>query len=161
MNEIEFKNKFRRIVFAILDDHNAHQSHNPQGNFLPFANVFTRFDVESDFNEWIERNDIPSRSLKSFWNHVESCKKWPSDPNTPGATWQRQISSGIDAKIGKTKHVIINRVKLADGSHPNLVFQDVNIYNSEGELLKIYRLSFDVPTGSMIDTWYVWPGDSK
>ena len=40
MDELEFKNKYRRIVFAILDDHNARQSHNPEGNFKPFADEF-------------------------------------------------------------------------------------------------------------------------
>ena len=44
MDELEFKNKFRRIVFAILDDHNAHQSHNPEGNYKPFADEFARMD---------------------------------------------------------------------------------------------------------------------
>ena len=41
MAEPEFKDKYRKIVFAILDDHNAHQSHNPEGNFKPFADEFT------------------------------------------------------------------------------------------------------------------------
>ena len=40
MDEPEFKDKFRRIIFAILDDHNAHQKHNPVGNFRPFAEEF-------------------------------------------------------------------------------------------------------------------------
>ena len=44
MDEPEFKNKFRRIVFAILDDHNAHQKHNPEGNFKPFADEFAGMD---------------------------------------------------------------------------------------------------------------------
>lgn len=40
IDEPEFKNKYRCIVFAILDDHNAHQSHNPEGNYKPFADEF-------------------------------------------------------------------------------------------------------------------------
>ncbi|UKK52313.1 DUF2263 domain-containing protein [Prevotella sp. E13-17] len=40
MDEPEFKNRYRFIVFAILDDHNAHQKHNPVGNFRPFAEEF-------------------------------------------------------------------------------------------------------------------------
>ena len=36
---------YRKIVFAILDDHNAHQSHNPKGNLKPFADEFTKRDV--------------------------------------------------------------------------------------------------------------------
>ena len=44
MDELEFKNKYRRLVFAILDDHNAHQSHNPEGNYKPFADEFAGMD---------------------------------------------------------------------------------------------------------------------
>ena len=40
MDEQEFKNRYRRILFAILDDHNAHQRHNPEGNFKPFVEEF-------------------------------------------------------------------------------------------------------------------------
>ena len=38
--EPEFKNKYRLVCFAILDDHNAHRSHNPEGNYLPFLKEF-------------------------------------------------------------------------------------------------------------------------
>ena len=44
MDEPEFKNKYRKIVFAILDDHNAHLKHNPEGNFKPFAEEFAGMD---------------------------------------------------------------------------------------------------------------------
>lgn len=40
MEEPEFKNKYAKIVFAIIDDHNAHQKHNPEGNYLPFVREF-------------------------------------------------------------------------------------------------------------------------
>ena len=40
MEETEFKGKYRKIVFAILDDHNARREHNPEGNFKPFQEVF-------------------------------------------------------------------------------------------------------------------------
>ena len=38
--EPEFCGVFRRLVFAILDDHNARHAHNPDGNLLPFQRVF-------------------------------------------------------------------------------------------------------------------------
>jgi uncharacterized protein (TIGR02452 family) len=38
--EKEFKNRFKIIVFAILDDHNNRQKHNPEGNILPFLKEF-------------------------------------------------------------------------------------------------------------------------
>ena len=44
MEEPEFKDKYRCIVFAILDDHNAHLKHNPEGNFKPFAEEFAGTD---------------------------------------------------------------------------------------------------------------------
>jgi uncharacterized protein (TIGR02452 family) len=40
IDEVEFANKYKRLVFAILDDHNAHREHNREGNFLPFAREF-------------------------------------------------------------------------------------------------------------------------
>ena len=40
MEEEEFKNKYKLLVFAILDDHNARLKHNPKGNFLPFVREF-------------------------------------------------------------------------------------------------------------------------
>lgn len=43
INEAEFKNKYRRLLFAILDDHNTHKHHNPEGNFRPFYEEFERY----------------------------------------------------------------------------------------------------------------------
>lgn len=34
-----FKGVFKKIVFAIIDDHNTGQAHNPKGNFQPFATM--------------------------------------------------------------------------------------------------------------------------
>lgn len=41
MEELEFKNKYRLLLFAILDDHNARLKHNPDGNYLPFMREFS------------------------------------------------------------------------------------------------------------------------
>ena len=40
--EKEFADKYRRIVFAILEDHNSHRQHNREGNYLPFKSKFVR-----------------------------------------------------------------------------------------------------------------------
>ena len=40
MEETEFRNKYLKIVFAIIDDHNARRAHNPEGNFKPFYEEF-------------------------------------------------------------------------------------------------------------------------
>lgn len=42
LEEPEFKNIYRKIVFAILDDHNAYKEHNPEGNFKPFTEEFAK-----------------------------------------------------------------------------------------------------------------------
>jgi hypothetical protein len=36
----EFHNCFKLVSFAIIDDQNTRKAHNPQGNLIPFANVF-------------------------------------------------------------------------------------------------------------------------
>ena len=41
IDEEEFANRFKLLVFAILDDHNAHKGHNPEGNYMPFADEFS------------------------------------------------------------------------------------------------------------------------
>jgi uncharacterized protein (TIGR02452 family) len=38
--ETEFQGRFKTVIFSIIDDHNARRSHNPNGNLLPFAEVF-------------------------------------------------------------------------------------------------------------------------
>ena len=40
INEAEFTNQFKKITFAIFDDHNAHKAHNPEGNVKPFKDIF-------------------------------------------------------------------------------------------------------------------------
>ena len=40
IEEQEFKNKYKDIVFAILEDHNSHKEHNKEGNFKPFKEEF-------------------------------------------------------------------------------------------------------------------------
>ena len=40
LEEVEFKNKYRKIVFAILEDHNSGKGHNPEGNLIPFQREF-------------------------------------------------------------------------------------------------------------------------
>ena len=40
IDEQEFKNKYKYIVFAILEDHNSHKEHNKEGNFRPFKEEF-------------------------------------------------------------------------------------------------------------------------
>ena len=41
MEEEEFKDKYRKIVFAIIEDHNSRRKHNPEGNLIPFQREFS------------------------------------------------------------------------------------------------------------------------
>jgi len=40
LEEAPFINRFKLIVFAIIDDHNSWLEHNPEGNILPFGRAF-------------------------------------------------------------------------------------------------------------------------
>lgn len=40
INEPEFRNKYKKIVFAIIEDHNSYGLVNPNGNIQVFSNVF-------------------------------------------------------------------------------------------------------------------------
>ena len=40
LDESEFKNVFRKVVFAIIDNHNSFTASNPQGNYTPFVKEF-------------------------------------------------------------------------------------------------------------------------
>lgn len=42
INEIEFRGKYKKIVFAVLEDHNSYGSLNPDGNLHAFMNVFSK-----------------------------------------------------------------------------------------------------------------------
>lgn len=44
LEEDEFKDRFKKIFFAILDDHNTGHKHNPDGNYLPFVKEFAGSD---------------------------------------------------------------------------------------------------------------------
>jgi uncharacterized protein (TIGR02452 family) len=39
-SEPEFQGRFKNVVFSIIDDYNSRRPHNPNGNILPFAEVF-------------------------------------------------------------------------------------------------------------------------
>ena len=45
LEEDEFKNKYRKIVFAILGDRNSGWSYNPEGNLVPFQREFEQNPV--------------------------------------------------------------------------------------------------------------------
>ena len=62
-NENEFKDRFRLVVFAIIDDHNAWREHNPEGNVLPF---FREFDVKQPLGVDMMYENIGSDQQKIY-----------------------------------------------------------------------------------------------
>lgn len=49
MLEEPYAGRFKRIIFAIFDDHNARKRHNPEGNVKPFVDVFkNKLDMERE-----------------------------------------------------------------------------------------------------------------
>lgn len=39
------RSQLQRVTFCVVDDHNARNSHNPRGNFLPFSEAFSGREV--------------------------------------------------------------------------------------------------------------------
>ena len=42
LHETEFYGAFEEVCFAIIDDHNAHRTSNPDGNYIPFFETFNK-----------------------------------------------------------------------------------------------------------------------
>ncbi len=42
LSEDEFRDKYRKVVFAILENHHSQEAHNPHGNLEPFRQVFAK-----------------------------------------------------------------------------------------------------------------------
>lgn len=71
MDEPEFKDKYRRIIFAILDDHNANHKHNPMGNFIPFAEEFNNTGNKESLSVDIVKL-LSEKSLNSLVNRQKT-----------------------------------------------------------------------------------------
>jgi len=61
---LEFDGCFKKIVFAIFDDHNACRRHNPKGNLAPFEEEF------EGYNELVAKGQL--KSLVSGEKELES-----------------------------------------------------------------------------------------
>lgn len=87
MEEEEFRGAFKKVVFAILDDHNAYKKHNPEGNFKPFVEEFR------DFGKEPATAQVPQDTVKL----LERCINWI----LPGCQlFYRDTDADID--VGKT-----------------------------------------------------------
>jgi len=61
MQEEAYIGKFKYLVFAIIDDGNAGKAHNPQGNIVPFQDVFSQ--VPEDFEKVDDITTSTSNSI--------------------------------------------------------------------------------------------------
>ena len=151
MNEPEFKDRYRRIVFAILENHHVHQSHNPEGNYKPFVNEFTRFEVESDFKKWIEVNEIHSRTLESYKKLLIIQKD--------DVRLQNRLH-GLVPKIEKTyKEMSLLREDLRDlyshyGGYYVMINQRLDLIDKMGQPTGHYDLELN-HTGIACDDWLI------
>ena len=76
MEEPEFKNRYSKIIFAILDDHNANHKHNPVGNFRPFAEEFDH----TGNKESLSKDKVRVLSEK----YLKSMEKWQESSVSDG-----------------------------------------------------------------------------
>ena len=63
LEECEFKDKFAKVVFAIMENHHAGETHNPEGNLLPFKREFQE-DNDSSLCTVNTRTDTTDKKLK-------------------------------------------------------------------------------------------------
>ncbi|MCC8038282.1 MAG: TIGR02452 family protein [Bacteroidales bacterium] len=84
LHEDEFSHSFRKIVFAILDDHNAHRGHNPAGNFQPFAD---HFNNPTEAKPQFAKDDDP-------WFEISEDKVYVNDANYAAALIKRNPHTG-------------------------------------------------------------------
>ena len=47
LRENEYNGRFSKVIFAIFNDHNACHEYSPDGNIVPFVNVFGQETVYS------------------------------------------------------------------------------------------------------------------
>jgi uncharacterized protein (TIGR02452 family) len=94
MDEPEFKDKYRRVIFAILDDHNAHQKHNPVGNFRPFAEEFDQTGNKESLS--VDTVKVLSeKSLNRMENRQESSTRVIDNVSDGHVLHQERFGKGL------------------------------------------------------------------
>lgn len=150
MDEGEFKNKYRRIVFAILDDYQVYQPHNPEGNYKPFFNEFTRFNVESDFKKWLEVHEIHLRTLEAYQTLIRirySTNKYVNHLLTPK----------IDKACLSDMYLLredLRGVGCYYGGYSVFIHQYLALLDKMGQPVGYYCLEFN-HHGKIVDDWYL------
>lgn len=94
MDEPEFKDKYRRVIFAILDDHNAHQKHNPVGNFRPFAEEFDQTGNKESLSVDIVKV-LSEKSLNRMENRQESSTRVIDNVSDGHVLHQERFGKGL------------------------------------------------------------------
>lgn len=148
MEEPEFINRFKCLVFAI-ETYDDIQGNNPEDSCKNIANGLTRFDLESDFNRWIERNGILSIAQDCVQRLIQrGCP--PHGRARPH--WE-------SAKIRKTRHKNLKEVITKHGDYLASVDQDIDLFDEEGELVATFHMWFN-DMGRCLDDWYTYPDDA-
>lgn len=91
----KFANHFRLVVFGILDDHNAHKEHNPEGNIKPFADVFTPRKAVPTLEEAM-RADAPIATAPS------AAAPAPAIATTPSAAAPAPAATSVAVSHGES-----------------------------------------------------------
>lgn len=140
INEPEFKNRYRRIIFAILDDHNAYQKHNPDGNFKPFAEEFRGMD----------KPGTEAGQTEAGAEELKAIKMW-----TMGAGDSAKRFNGENPIPPKTKVATKNSWKILPmpDKHASI---PINVLVSK-EVMDIIRYGH-IP-GAMEDHWFMYCDD--
>lgn len=130
MDEPEFKNKYRLLLFAILDDHNAHRRHNPEGNFKPFADEFCQ-------------NNSPQLTA----DEIQTIKIWKMAPGNAS-----KFLNGEDSIPKKTKIATKDSWKIKPMPEKHItVPMDVNIASSDMSIVKYGHIP-----EAMEDHWFMY-----
>jgi len=74
--EEEFFNKFKLVVFAILENHHSREAHNPEGNLLPFRREFTPdyYSMSEDELKKLADDQDPNAAFHLWAQADDPCK---------------------------------------------------------------------------------------
>ena len=78
----EFPNAFKYIVFAIIEDQNSHQDHNPQGNLIPFMQVFKTkpTTIQEEASNVNNNNHTPTEQVEQIQNQLNELTITEEEP---------------------------------------------------------------------------------
>ena len=90
MDEAEFKDRFRAIVFAIIEDHNSGKEHNPEGNLLPFQKEFANTPHHVDDIVMDQYNEL---------NHEDGMYFEPKETDGKYGVWETHSQTMVISAV--------------------------------------------------------------